>query len=144
MFVKKKFDMSKKRQAMMIIAIICVVCFVVVFLVSAIHFSSHTGLANISARSCQRTLMPECRCDSAGAPVRVQIQSLTQAHVHGGSHVDCFVCVIIHKTVEQIRQLSVSEILISDLGLLILTGLCFMFITSGVSTPVKLKTRTNN
>jgi hypothetical protein len=142
--MKKKFDMSNKRQVMMIIAIICVVCFVVVFLVSAIHFGSHSGHANISARSCQRTLMPECRCDSAGTPVRIPIPAQTQSHMHSGSHVDCFVCVIVQKTVEQVRQLSVAEIMISDLGLLILTGLCFMFIISGVSTPVKLKTRTNN
>jgi len=149
MFRKKVFGMSKKRQVKMIIAIICGVCFVAVFLVSAIHFGGHAGHANLSVKSCQRTLMPECRCDSAGtpvAPVRIQIQSLTQTqtHVHSGSHVDCFVCVIVQKTVEQVRQLSVAEIMISDLGLLILTGLCFMFIISGVSTPVKLKTRTNN
>ena len=147
MFRKKKFDMSKKRQIMMIIAIVCVVCFVAVFLVSAIHFNSHSGHASISARSCQRTLMPECRCDPAVtpvAPVRIQVQSQTQAHVHNGSHVDCFVCVIVQKTVDQIRQLSVAEILISDLGMLILAGSCFMFIITGVSTPVKLKTRTNN
>jgi len=135
--------MNKKQQIKMIIAIICVVCFVAVFLVSTIHFSTHTGHATISTRSCQRTLMPECRCDSAAtpvAPVRIQIP----AHVHSESHGDCFICAIVQKTFEQIRQLSMTEIPVFDIGLLILTGLFFMFVLTGVSTPVTLKTRTNN
>jgi len=134
--------MSIKKQIKMIIALICVVCFVVL-LVSAIHINTHAthaGNAGISANPCQRTLLPECKCESAIAPIPVQVQT----HEHNGSHVDCFICIIVQKTVDQIRHISIAEIPASDLTLLVMTGLCFMFILAGVSTPVKLKTRTNN
>jgi len=132
-----------KQKIMMIIAIVCIVSFAVVFLVSAIHFNAHkthTGNAGISSGPCQRTLMPECRCDPVVAPVSIQIKT----HAHNESHIDCYVCVIVQKTVDQTRLLGVAEILVSDTGLLILTGIGLLFILTGVPTPVKLKTRTNN
>jgi len=132
--------MRRKRHLKIIIAIICVVCFAAAFIVSAIHYNIQTGNSSSSVISCQRTLMPECKCDSTFAPIRIQLQN----HLHNGSHVDCFVCVIVQKCVNQIKQSSAAEALIFDLDLLILTGICFMLITAGVQTPVKLKTRTNN
>ena len=143
MFGKKKFDMNKKQQVKMIIAIVCVLSFAVVFLVSAIHFSSHTthaGSAKISTGPCQRTLVPVCRCASVITPASVKLST----HVHNESHVDCYICVIVQKTIEQTRLLSVAEILVSDLNLFILTGIILMFILVNVPTPVTLKTRTNN
>ena len=131
-----------KRHIKMIIAVVCVVCFIAVFIVSAIHFSDHSSSTAQAFGPCQRTLMPECLCETGVAQQRM----LFQSHTHNESHVDCFVCVIVSKTVDQIRYFSAAaaDFLIYDLSILILIGLFFILTLTGIPTPVKLKNRTNN
>jgi len=139
---KRKNDIRSKRLVKKIIALVCVACFVFVFLFSAIHFTALAGNTGQNATACQRTLMPECKCEIGITQMRVQIQP----HTHNETHIDCFVCVIVQKTVEQTRNICTAgtEIILSDLSPLILAGSCFLLMVAGSSTPVKLKTRTNN
>jgi len=144
--MKKKTDNKKKiyKQLTKIIAIVCVVGFAVVFLFSAIHFTAYSDSSGSNASPCQRTLMPECRCESGAT--RLLSQPQLQSHVHNGAHTDCFVCVIIHKTVSQTRQLTaaVADIIHNDISFVLFAGLFVLLIAIGLSSPVKLKTRTNN
>ena len=134
---------KSKQQIKKLIALVCVVGFVLMIIMSAFHFTDHTSNSTkIGQRlnSCHRTQMPECRCNVGITQMRFQFKT----HIHNDSHIDCFICVIIQKTVELTRQTGVAEIPTLDLGLLILAGVGFMFILAGSTTPVKLKTRTNN
>jgi len=134
--------MSIKRQIGKVVALVCAVCFIAVFLFSAIHFADHSGDAGQSANTCQRTQMPECKCEAGITQMRAQIQT----HAHNELHIDCFVCVLVQKSVDKTKQLIIAstDILLADPGLLIFAGFCFLFLFAGYYTPVKLKTRTNN
>jgi len=141
---KMKTEVNFKHCVKRVIALLCVACFVFVFLFSAVHFVSYNRNAGEIAGGCQRTLMPECRCETGITQLRMQIQA--RSHMHNDSHIDCFVCVIVSKIVDQTRQFNIiiAEILLSDISLLVLIGSCLIFIPAGFSTPVELKTRTNN
>ena len=154
MIKKQKTKIEFKRQLMRIAALVCVVCFVVVFLISSAHFANHAqghaGSAGVSANACQRTLMPECECEVGFSLTQLQIQTYIShnihSHSHSETHSDCLVCVFIQKTVNQARQFSaaVTAVSIIDTSILALFALCVILGLVGLSTPVKLKIRTNN
>ena len=149
-----------KRQLKIIVALVCVVCFVAVFLISSAYFTNHThshsgsASASVSSNACQRTLMPVCECETGLSLMHVQIQTYSNSipyfHYHSHSpveaHSDCLVCVFIQKTVNQIRQFNTAVIaaISTDTNILAVFALCVLLALAGLSTPVKLKSRTNN
>jgi len=139
---KKKSNINIKQQVKKIIALVCAVCFIIVFMFSTVHFIGHADETSPGTGACKRTLQPECKCDPVIAQLRMQVET----SAYNETHVDCFVCAVVHKTIDQTRQLSAAagEVLLSDINLLILAGLFTLFIFAGGFTPVKLKTRTNN
>jgi len=142
MRIKRKKSINIRQHIKKITALICLLCFIAVFLVSAIHFTANAGFAGQAASPCQRTLMPECRCETGITQLRLTVQT----HVHNDSHVDCFICVIVHKIVDQTRQMSTAavDIILSNTGIMAFTGSLILFMLAVFYTPVELKTRTNN
>jgi len=137
----RKSKLIDKRKAKKAVALVCAVCFVAFLLFASLH-ADHSADANESAGVCQRTSMSVCKCDASVASLQVK----NQIHEHNNVHVDCFVCTFIHKTVNQGRQFltSVSSIAFADVILFTLTALFLLSIVVKMSTPIELKTRTNN
>jgi hypothetical protein len=149
---KQKTRIEFKRHLKITIALVCVVCFVAVFLLSSAHFSNHAQdhaeSAGLGTNTCQRTLLPECEC-APGLPLmpmQIQANYSFHSHSHSEAHVDCLVCVIIQKIVNQVRQVnaSASIAVLTDTNIFAFFALCLFLALAGLSTPVKLKSRTNN
>ena len=124
------------------VALTCAFCFFAVFLLSSTLLIVHATHDHEPVTICQRTLLPECKCENPLAPV----QPLTQANEDSGSHMECTVCLAINKTSDQIRQqfIVVNGTVHTDLSLLITTMFGLLIALSGTGTPVMLKTRINN
>jgi len=131
-----------KQRIIRIVAIVCVACFVAVFIFSAATFASHSSHDSEAIAGCQRTLMPECKCESTVAQILIPVQT----HEYHESHSDCLACAFIHKTVNQLRHLGAvaSELFCSNAGLLLLTALFLIIPCTGTCTPIRLKTKSNN
>ena len=142
----QKRNTISRQQVKKIVAVVCVVCFIAVFLLSTVHFRNHTDYANQTTTSCKRTLLPECKCETILIQARTTIQVQAQSHSHNELHIDCMVCVIVQKTIDQTRQLSITltDFLFANISLLIFIALGTLFLLISVSSPIKLKTRTNN
>ena len=142
----KKYKKAKNMQHLIrSVAFICAVCFIVVSVLSAALLMTHAGheheLINRGSR-CQRTLMPECRCENSIMQAQMQIQVFQ----HNELHNDCFVCTFAHKTINQVRQILIvtGNIANVDVSLFALMVLSLLIMLSGVYTPVKLKTKIIN
>ena len=152
MIKKQKNRIEIKRHLTIIVALVCVVSFVAVFLLSSAHFTNHAhghaDSAGVSANTCQRTLSPVCECGTEVPFMQVQTQAKSgiNSHAHSEMHTDCSVCVFIQKTVNQVRQFSASTatVILTDTNIFALFALCVFFALVGLSTPVKLKNKTTN
>ena len=149
---KQKTKIKIKRRIMKIAVLVCVVCFVAVFFISSAHFTTHAqdraGRENVSANVCQRTLLPECECSTGIPLVQMQNQadSFFHSHNHSEAHIDCLVCILILKTVNPVRYFNavVTTVMLTDTNVFAFISLCIILALAGLSTPVKLKSRTNN
>ena len=147
-----QFSVNGKRLFKRTVALVCAVCFIAVFLLSAALFVAHS--ANETAVVCQRTLGPECKCESGGALAQAQTQIRPDARASAGastrtqSHnsVGCLTCAMVLKTFEHLRHLNVavSTITSADTGMLALAALCLLSLIPLLSTPIKLKIRIDN
>jgi len=95
-----------------------------------------------SASMCQRTAMPECKCENSIS----QAQPTVFISEHKHTHLDCSICALIQKTIDLIRQILGAVVGIAQINInVLIVGMLSIFILiAGIGTPVKLKTRTNN
>jgi len=132
-----------KHKAIRLISLVCVACFVAVFILFASLSFSHGEHAVESVSGCQRTLMPECNCENAvaaRAPIHIK------SHEHTDAHFDCLVCTFIQKTVSQLRQLTAMIVGAASVDAVsfLSAALCLCILFATIGTPVKLKTQLNN
>ena len=137
-----RLNKSKNKHHMKVIAFICAICFIVVFMLSAFILIAHSLHNHESANMCRRTSMPECKCENPIPQVRPMLTMNQYKH----PHIDCSICAFVHKTINQIRQLIAANTGIAqlDIDLIVFAALGISMLLSGTNTPVELKTRTNN
>ena len=140
------FDMQKVKASFLqhrkkVVALACLVCFFLVFILSA-ALSSHSNHDHVPAAMCRATLGSDCNCEG---PL-IQTQAFILLHEHNHLHVDCSICAFLNKTINQVRHFSdaVAVVVQAEAGLFTIAILGFLLLISGTGTPVDLKTRTNN
>jgi hypothetical protein len=88
---------------------ICLMSFVVPFVLSILLVLQHTGQDHIQSfyRECPLSYNPYCTCDSEddGQSLKLQInpQANTGHHNHDHTNVDCFACALLKSTADLIR-----------------------------------------
>ena len=139
---KKHNKAINKKRLIRVIALACAICFFAVFLLSSTLMIAHAMHDHEPVSICQRTLLPECNCviPLASGP------TLIETHESSEPHLDCTVCLIVHKAIDQLRQqlLVVNGAVHTNISILITTMLGLLFLLSGTGTPVMLKTRSDN
>ena len=125
-----------KQRSKMIVAMFCVLSFVLIFLISApllMTLAEHGREANTG---CALTLNPECFCESS-TPL--------QQTGHEAEHA-CLACALVQKAIDPLRELGValSSMMHTDLSLLAITIILLLPFASGCLTPIRLKTRIDN
>ena len=133
---------NKKHRIRGVAAFVCAVCFIAVFIFSAVTFATHSEHKNEAVSGCQQTLLHDCENESTLAKIPVSLQ----IHKNYESHTDCLACAFIHKTINQLRQagLTITEVFSADVSLLLLAALCIIVYLSNISSPIKLKTKSNS
>ena len=142
--VRKMLNRLSKR----IIALVCAVCFFVVFLIVAALHSDHKDSDSFSL--CPVTSEKICYCESESSVSLTGISPIDGAYVDSQSsaHIKaaCHTCALVVKTSSQLRQMTIqtSTILIAYQVMLVLLALSFLSPLYSSSSPTELKVKISN
>ena len=133
---------DKKQRIRGVVALVCAVCFIAVFIFSAVTFATHAQHKNEIASGCQQTLLHDCINESTAVKIQISLQTYENYELHN----DCLACAFIHKTINQIRHagLTVTEVLSADTSLYLLAALCIPASLLSINSPIELKTKSNS
>ena len=129
-------------------ALFCTVCFIMIFLISAVLLAGHTEHAD--STGCIRTSEPVCLCENNDAAVTFRVRGGVQAGeqkvIHSDPDNDCSLCFFIHRTAERFRQLNVAVGAepAADPALYALAAIFLLSSLLVLSSPIMLKVKLSN
>ena len=139
---KQHVKSNNKRHIKRIVALTCAICFFAIFILfTSLHINSADHEAETIV-ACQRTQMPECKCEN---PPPLRISQIVTTHEHNEKHIECQVCAFIHKTISQLRLLvTIIGLSLTNSAFLIPAALFSLLAFAGFKTPIRLKIKNNN
>ena len=150
MFGTQPISWIHRRLFRRVVACVCAVSFVIVFIFSAALMMKYAAHDHWNVPGCRSKLTPALNCvindGQTQLHTRANTPAGTEAEPHNNAKAGCLACAMVQKTVDQLRQLSsiVCSSAPSDAALLVLAALCLLSMLAGPLTPVRLKIKNNN
>ena len=137
-------DSNKKSKWLKKIAKTCMVCFLLVSMLSTMPVMSNANKAHSIDESCSRTFNPLCLCEENENQMQRYLPNDTLFHNHDLS--ECFVCALIHKMIEQ-QRLMLTESAATALVKVSLSAfyaISALTLSSRILSPVEQCIKSNN
>ena len=148
MHSRKPIRKTLNRLSKRIIALVCAMCFFVVFLIVAALHSDHKDFDSFTL--CPVTSEKICYCESDTIAPLTGVSPIDGAYLGSQSSTSikaaCHTCALVVKTSSQLRQMTIqtSTILIAYQVMLVLLALSFLSPLYSSSSPTELKVKISN